>query len=99
MAGRHKRGYDKSVFRSLTMITQFGLNMLVPICIMSALGIYLDDKFGTSFWMIILFFVGAIAGGQNVFRMAKQIYAPSEKNEENPTKTKLKEPPLKNEDN
>ena len=24
--------------------------------------------------MVILFFVGAIAGGQNVFRMAKSIY-------------------------
>lgn len=99
MAGRHKRGYDKSVYRSLTMITQFGLNMLVPICAMSALGIYLDQRFGTSFWMVILFFVGAIAGGQNVYRMAKQIYAPSEKTGESQRKTEAKEPPLKNEDN
>lgn len=51
--------------------------MLVPICLMSALGIYLDRRFDTSFWMVLLFFVGAVAGGQNVYRMAKQVYAPT----------------------
>ena len=73
--GRKKR-YDKSVYRSFAMITQFGVNMLVPICLMTALGIYLDKQFDTSFWMILLFFVGAIAGGQNIYRMARRIYAP-----------------------
>ena len=75
MARGRKKHSDKSVYRSLAMVSQFGLNMLVPICLMSALGIWLDGKLGTSYWMVILFFVGAIAGGQNVFRMAKQIYA------------------------
>ncbi|MCM1045198.1 MAG: AtpZ/AtpI family protein [Candidatus Gastranaerophilales bacterium] len=74
MAGRKKRGFDKSVYRSFALIMQFGINMLVPICMMSALGIFLDQKFGTSYVMIILFFVGAIAGGQNVYRMAKHVY-------------------------
>lgn len=74
MAGKHKGRYDKSVYRSFALVMQFGLNMLVPICMMSALGIYLDQKFGTSYIMVILFFVGAIAGGQNVYRMAKHIY-------------------------
>ncbi len=74
MAGRKKDRYDKSVYRSLALIMQFGINMLVPICMMSALGIFLDQKFGTSYIMVILFFVGAIAGGQNVYRMAKRIY-------------------------
>lgn len=98
MAGRHRRGYDKNVFRSLTMITQFGINMLVPICAMSALGIYLDKRFDTSFWMIVLFAAGAIAGGQNVYRAAKQIYAPSQEAEESRGGQEGKEPPLENED-
>ena len=77
---KRKKHFDKSVYRSLTLITQFGVNMLVPICMMSALGIFLDEKLGTSYWMVILFFVGAIAGGQNVFRMAKKLYSePSER--------------------
>lgn len=76
MAGRHGKHYDKSVFWSMTMITQFGIQMLVPICLMSALGIYLDEKLGTSFWMILLFCVGAAAGAQNVYRLARKIYMP-----------------------
>lgn len=71
---RHK-GNDKSVYHSLALVMQFGINMLVPICAMSALGVWLDRKFDTSFWMIVLFFVGAVAGAQNVYRMAKQVYA------------------------
>ena len=81
MAGRPKKPYDRSVARSVTMVLQFGINMLVPICMMSALGIYLDQRFGTSYWMVILFFVGAIAGGQNVFRLARNVYAPPGKEE------------------
>ena len=76
MAGRPKKPYDRSVSQSFTMVLQFSINMLVPICMMSALGIYLDRRFDTSYWMVILFFVGAIAGGQNVFRLARKVYAP-----------------------
>lgn len=72
---KRKKHYDKSVYRSLALVTQFGVNMLVPICIMTALGIFLDDKLGTSYLVIVLFLIGAVAGGQNVYRMAKQIYS------------------------
>lgn len=75
MGERRKKHYNRSVYRSFALIMQFGINMLVPICLMSAIGIWLDEKMNTSYWMVTLFFVGAIAGGQNVFRMAKQIYA------------------------
>ena len=71
---RKQKGDDRIVFRSLAMITQFGLNMLVPICAMSALGVWLDGKLGTSWITILLFAVGAAAGGQNVYRMARRIY-------------------------
>ena len=63
---------DKKVVRSLTLITQFGINMLVPIFICSFVGIFLDRKLGTDFLMIILFFVGAVSGGYNVYRMSKR---------------------------
>ena len=71
---KQQKSNDNSVAQALMMVMQFGINMLVPICLMSALGVWLDKKFDTSFWMIILFFVGALAGGQNVYRMAKQVY-------------------------
>ena len=52
------------------MITQFGINMLVPVFVCS----FLDKKFGTNFLVVILFFVGAVAGGYNVYRFSRQIY-------------------------
>lgn len=78
MTGDLKKGravkYNRNVYQALTMITQFGINMLVPIFLCSFAGMFLDRKFGTSFWMILLFFVGTLAGFTNVFRFAKRIY-------------------------
>lgn len=67
--------YDRTVYQSLTMILQFGINMVVPIAMMTALGIWLDRKLEKGYFTIILFVIGAIAGGQNVYRMAKGIYS------------------------
>lgn len=66
--------YNRNVYQALTMIMQFGINMLVPIFLCSFAGMYLDRKLGTSFWMILLFFVGTLAGFTNVFRFARKIY-------------------------
>lgn len=61
------------VFQSLTTLTQFTIYMLVPIFMCSFLGMFIDKKAGTSYWMVILFFVGAIAGFRNVYMLAKKI--------------------------
>lgn len=66
--------YQKNVYRSMTLITQFGINMLVPILLCSFGGIYLDRKLETSYWMIILFIVGSLAGFRNIYLFAKKIY-------------------------
>lgn len=71
--------YRKNVYDSLILITQFSINMLVPIGLCSLLGWYMDQKFGTVFLFIVFFFLGAIAGFRNVYRMAKKIF--SEKSE------------------
>ncbi|HOO27076.1 MAG TPA: AtpZ/AtpI family protein [Lachnospiraceae bacterium] len=66
--------YKKEVYRSLALITQFGIHMLVPIFLCTFLGIFLDKIFHKSFLVIIFFFIGALAGFRNVFLSAKQIY-------------------------
>ena len=66
--------FNRSVYQALTMIGQFGINMLVPVLACSFLGIFLDKKLGTDFLVVILFFVGAAAGGFNVYRFSRQIY-------------------------
>lgn len=66
--------YHKTVYQALMMVTQFGVNMLVPIFLCSFVGMFLDRKLGTNVWMVALFFVGALAGFTNVFRFARKIY-------------------------
>jgi len=69
---------NNSVYQSLALITQFSINMLVPIFLCSFIGWYADDKLGTSFWFVLLFFVGALAGFRNVYILAKKIYSQKE---------------------
>ena len=71
------------VMRSLTMISQFGINMVVPIAMCSVAGYFLDEWLGTKYIIIILFFVGALAGFRNIYIMARKIYG-EESGEENP---------------
>lgn len=67
--------YDKSVYKALTFFSQFTINMLVPIFLCSVAGYLLDKHFNTSFFFIILFFLGALAGFRNIFHMARRIYS------------------------
>ncbi len=66
--------YKKSVYQSLAQITQFGLGMIVPICLCTFLGIALDKWLHTGFLVVVFFFLGAAAGFRNIFVFARQIY-------------------------
>ena len=65
-------GNKGNYLRLLTYITQFAINMIVPIGLCSFLGYMIDRKLNTSVFFIILFFVGAIAGGRNIYILAKR---------------------------
>lgn len=65
---------NRTTFQTLALVTQLGLTMIVSIGMPSALGIWLDRKFGTSWITILMFVIGAIAGGQSVYRMIQKIY-------------------------
>ena len=69
-----KQKYDKSVYRSFALITQFGINMLVPICMCTMLGVWLGEKYDIPIITVPLFIMGALAGFTNIFKMAKKIY-------------------------
>lgn len=66
--------YKKSVYQSAIQITQFGLYMMVPILLCTFLGNWLDKKLGTSFLVILFFFLGAAAGGRNIYVYSRKIY-------------------------
>lgn len=69
-----KHPYNRTVWQSLALISQFGIMMLVPIGMMFSLGYWLDEKLGTHIFTIVLFVVGVLAGFGNIFRLARKIY-------------------------
>lgn len=69
-----KRKYERTVYQSFALISQFGITMVVPIFLCSFLGWYLDKQFQTSYLFIILFFIGALAGFRNIFIFSKKIF-------------------------
>ena len=68
----------RNSFKMLALVTQFGINMLVPIFLCFFLGMYLDKQLGTNYLMILLFFVGAIAGFRNVYVLAMRTSKPAD---------------------
>mgnify|MGYP002509191438 CR=1 FL=1 len=71
-------GYKKSVYKSLAMISQVGIAMLVPIFLCCMLGLFLRNNFGIPAFLP-LFFVGALAGMRNVYIMLSAIFKEDEK--------------------
>ncbi len=75
-----KGTHGSNNIRILSYITQFAINMLVPIFLCSAIGYFIDRRFGTSVFFIILFFVGAAAGARNIYILAKREYSDEKEN-------------------
>ena len=69
----------RQVLDALVMVFQFGINMIVPIFLCCLLGIWIGDKTGISWMMIPFFFIGALAGFTNIYKMARKIYSRNDK--------------------
>lgn len=77
--------YKKSVYQSLVLITQFGINMIVPILLCTGLGIFIERKTGMWIFIIPLFILGALAGVRNCYIAAKKIYESDDKKHDKKT--------------
>ena len=62
----------RDITESFSMVLQFGLNMIIPIAMCIALGVWIGDKYDMDWIVIPLFFVGALAGYTSIFKMVKQ---------------------------
>lgn len=82
LKNRKRQKERQSTLRMLTLITQFGINMLVPIFLCFFVGYYLDKKLGTSYLMIIFFFIGALAGFRNIYIFARRMTKDDEEDTE-----------------
>ena len=79
---RRRPNDNKKTFQTLALVTQLGLTMVVSIGMTSALGIWLDKRFGTSWITVVMFVMGTAAGVQSVWRMIKKIYSDEEHDNE-----------------
>ena len=70
---KQKQKETGMVLQALTMVFQFGLNMIVPILMCTFLGIWLGKVTGISWLCIPLIFLGALAGANSIYRMAKKL--------------------------
>lgn len=62
----------KEIMNALIMVFQFGINMIVPIFICTMLGVWIGDKIGAKWVTVPLFFMGALAGANNIYRMVRR---------------------------
>jgi len=61
---KRRKDDERIVYQSLAMITQFSLNMIVPIAMMCAVGIWLDSMLLTAaFFLLSMLFRKALGMG------------------------------------
>lgn len=72
---------NKSVGKSLVLVTQFGISMIVPIALCMFLGMFVADKFSAPIITVPFFIIGALAGFRNVYILARDTYKDDKKKE------------------
>lgn len=73
----------KTVLRALSMISQLGISVMVPIALCVFVGLKIDKHFNT-YWVIPFLFLGIMAGGRNAYRLAMSFV---DSNDRNPDKS------------
>lgn len=63
---------NRDIVESFSLVTQFGITMIVPIVMCVAFGVWIGGKFNMDWIVIPLFFIGALAGYNNIYRMSKK---------------------------
>ncbi len=56
--------------KNFALVSQLAINVLVPTFMFLALGLWLDEKLGTSWIGVLLLFMGIAAGARNAYMMA-----------------------------
>lgn len=64
--------YKKSVYKTLAMISQVGISMIVPVLLCTYAGIWLEKRFDFPFTVIFIL-LGVLAGARNVIVIVKRM--------------------------
>lgn len=82
--------YKKSVFRSLSLVTQLGLSVITPIFLCIFAGSYIDSHFGLK-TMVPLLVVGTLAGGRCAYVLVQRMIAAEKRDDEKERARRAKE--------
>ena len=88
----------KEVIRSLSLVSQLGFSVMVPTFMCIGIGILIDNKFGTS-TTVWLLFLGLAAGFRNAVILAKAVMKENSKTSSDRYKKYEREELWQDEDN
>lgn len=80
--GAFMKKENRKLAKTLVLITQLGLNVLVTIFLCVWFGDFLDKRFGTGFWMIVFLLLGVLGAYRNAYMMTKSFYAKDKERED-----------------
>jgi len=75
-------GKNGAVVRSIMMISQISISMLVPIFLCLFFGIKLNEWCKTGIFVPVFLFLGMAAAIRNVYHLTKSFYAKDKKRED-----------------
>lgn len=73
--------YKRSVYRTLSLVSQLGISMIAPILLCTYVGVWLEEKTHLPL-ALPLMILGILAGGRNVYTLARHANEDSEDKEE-----------------
>lgn len=77
-----KKDDKQSIMKSLSMVTQLGITVIVPALLLTLLGKWLDDKWGTNFIALIGAVLGLAGGMAGCWKLLKGMIPKNETKEE-----------------
>ena len=73
---------NKGIVKSLMMVSQIGISMLVPVFLCLFIGNWLNERFSTVYFVPVFLFLGIGASIRNVYILTKSFYAKDKKKED-----------------
>lgn len=68
---------NKGVMKSLVLISQLGITMIVPIALCMFIGYLIAEQFSAPIITVLFFIIGALAGFRNAYILCRDAYADS----------------------
>lgn len=72
---------NRKVLKSIVMVTQISVSMMVPIFLCAAIGVWLSRLLNTQVCFLVLVFIGIGASFRNLYILTKSFYAADMKKE------------------